>query len=632
MKNIFIVGPVASGKNTLLEKIKYDYDVIALDTGRIYRYVTWKIYEQIKNDIDINLILDGDSNEIDKARNHIFRLSKYYDKQLSNLKFTSNNLFEGGIQVDENNLYSRETNALISIVAGISTVRSRINQFIKDSISISEKPIIMTGHNINEIDTTKFLVVYLDVDSKISAHRLYNRNINSYNDVLDAYSEVERRNKNDKMAYTKNIIPYLYASIYIDSSNKSIDEMYNEFRDKANYFENEEINFILTQEKSIKRDDFEWLFNNALNPIKKVLEKISENLVKDYPFINKSDLIYQTIILLTSHTYKEIFTCDEEFETLINDSIINRQNIPLSFINQKINNNELIINNELLINLMNTALLQLLDLYKDDVVKEILENYNKNDHSTKIEKKNGAFIKSNDSNNEVLDYREIDHETSKFISKYCHYLHTPREDEFVSYGVFTKDNELPIAYVSFSRHDREYKKELLYNVGIEPQNTLEMTRAWCSNSAPANIMSALFQYSINEISSKWKEMKKQGLVDSNLQAITTTINPNLGFKASSFLGCNFIPLALRPAKFTFVKKDGIIKYTTRRGINPGDEYFENKIEILPLNELIHCIDFNKEKEILEKNIFIIGESTYEKVLKKKEKGKAKKYEKDINSN
>ena len=114
-----------------------------------------------------------------------------------------------------------------------------------------------------------------------------------------------------------------------------------------------------------------------------------------------------------------------------------------------------------------------------------------------------------------------------------------------------------------------------------------MTRAWCSNSAPQNIMSSLFQYSIDDVKKEWDKLKIQGKVNKDLQAITTTINPNLGFKASSFLGCNFIPFALRPAKFTFGKKDNKMEYMTRREIESKKlEFVENEFNILPLNEMI----------------------------------------------
>ena len=154
-----------------------------------------------------------------------------------------------------------------------------------------------------------------------------------------------------------------------------------------------------------------------------------------------------------------------------------------------------------------------------------------------------------------------------------------------------------------------------------------MTRAWCSNSAPTNIMSALFQYSIKDLEDMWKKGVKDGIEDKSLQAITTTINPNLGFKDSSFFGCNFIPVALRPAKFTFVEFDGIIQYKTRRSIdNTCENYFENRFEILPLNEMILCLDKNIEKNVINNNILLIDKLDYDEVLNNDIKRKVKKYE------
>ena len=92
----------------------------------------------------------------------------------------------------------------------------------------------------------------------------------------------------------------------------------------------------------------------------------------------------------------------------------------------------------------------------------------------------------------------------------------------------------------------------------------------------------------------------------------------MGFKASSFFGCNFTPIALRPAKFTFVEKDGTIEYNTRRKIQSDKcekDYFENKLEILPLNELILCLDKNRESNVNNSKILLIDKSDYEKVLK-----------------
>ena len=41
-QNLFIIGPVASGKNTLLDNLKKKYNINVLDTGQLYRFVYFK--------------------------------------------------------------------------------------------------------------------------------------------------------------------------------------------------------------------------------------------------------------------------------------------------------------------------------------------------------------------------------------------------------------------------------------------------------------------------------------------------------------------------------------------------------------------------------------------------------------
>lgn len=625
MKNIFIIGPVASGKNSLMTKIIENNEVIALDTGQIYRYVALKIYNEIKDKIDIKKILLKDEKEIEKTSKLIFHLKNYCSEKLKELSFDSNNLYENENILNSDDLYIKEVNALLPIVAKISTIRTIINNFISNNVVTTDKPIIMTGHNIKEIDTTQFLVVYLDVNSTLASYRLFNRNRDSYEDITEAYNEVNKRNSTDKIELTKKIMPYLYEMIYIDTNDKSINEIYQEFIKKSKEFDNKEEQFKNIQEKSIERNDFEWILNVALQPIKEVLDEITNNIIKKYPYVNKNDLIYQTMITLTSLDLQDIYNCDDEFAIYLQQSIKNRDEASIKIVKRKIKNKEININIDLVAKVLKDSTNKLLELYKDPEVQEIMKFYNEIQEKTVLKNKNGSIFRINNKQNteDKITFKVIDSETSSFISKYCHYLHTPRTDELVAYGAFVNNEKYPIAYVSFSKHDREYKKELLYNLGIEPQNTIEMTRAWCSNSAPANIMSSLFQYSIDEITKDWKEKSQEGIEDKYLQAITTTINPNLGFKASSFLGCNFIPIALRPAKFTFINNNGIIEYKTRRNIKSEDEYFENKIEILPLNELILCTDKNKERDINNSNILLINKKDYESVLKNDVKKKVK---------
>lgn len=243
MKNIFIVGPVASGKSTLMNKILDKYNIVALDTGLLYRYVAKIIFDKIKDDIDINTLSNKDSSQINIVNKFIYTNSNYYTNKLNSLTFTNNKLYEGAEELNLNQLYEPSVNILLPIVAKISTIRNRIINYI-NNICDGENPIIMTGHNIKEIDTTKFTVVYLDVDSKIAAYRLINRNSSSYKDIIDAYNEVIIRNKTDRIEETKNIIPYLYNYIYIDTSSINDEKVFETFV--------KEYNNLIFKEKGLK--------------------------------------------------------------------------------------------------------------------------------------------------------------------------------------------------------------------------------------------------------------------------------------------------------------------------------------------------------------------------------------------
>lgn len=80
-------------------------------------------------------------------------------------------------------------------------------------------------------------------------------------------------------------------------------------------------------------------------------------------------------------------------------------------------------------------------------------------------------------------------------------------------------------------------------------------------------------------------------------------------------------MALRPAQFIFKINNGIIEYETRRKIESSDDddniYFENQINILPLNELILCLDKNKMKNVVNSKILLINKIDYEKILNEK---------------
>jgi len=626
MKSIYVLGPVGAGKNSFLEKVASNNNVTTLDTGRLFRFISYELYEELKNDIDINKICLFDENEIEKLKDRIFHLSNFISIKLDNLNIKDNDLYLNNDLINIDKLYSKEVIAFLPIIAKIKMIREKIMNYIYAYLDNTDKNVIMAGHNIKEIDTTKFTVVFLDVSPEVASYRLYERNTSSYVDIKDAYDEVNIRNSTDRINETRNILPYLYNYIYIDTNHKSIDQIYDEFLLKLNMLENNNTHFIEKQSESIPRADFDWLFNPILLHIQKFLNEIVEKISNSYPYINKNDLIYQTLILISAYDINEIYCYyDKDYLDSISNNLNNRNKEMFDEFDNLVEKNIININYELVLNVMNSALNYLLNLYSNDNVKDIMTKYN-----LIVEKdiltSNGQLMNQDKTFKNTFEIRVIDSGMSKFISKYCHYLHTPRDDEFVAYGVFINNREYPDAYVSFSKQDRTYKKQLLYNIGIEPQNSIEMTRAWCSNNAPINMMSYLFQYAIDDISMNWKKLSEQNLVDKNLQSITTTINPNLGFRASSFIGSNFVPIAMRPAKFTYVDNNGRIEYETRRKIESStgqEQYFENKISVLPLNELILCLDKRKNEKIKNNNILLIDKGEYETVLKEKELVKKK---------
>ena len=215
---------------------------------------------------------------------------------------------------------------------------------------------------------------------------------------------------------------------------------------------------------------------------------------------------------------------------------------------------------------------------------------------------------------EKLNVKPIDRELSFQIFRTCHYLHTPRTDEYAAYGAFYKGIEVPIAAVSVSLHDRNYKKQLLDYMGFESHNFLEVTRSWCSHMAPKNTQSYLLEYAMKDLRKKWREKKRCKEVTNVLQGFTTTIDPNLDFHATSFLGCNFRHFALRPAKYNYIKMGNINYFKTRRDIPYSKEkYFNNQINILPLNEMIRVFDERMIKEQHRMVIYQMDSSNYERI-------------------
>ena len=357
-QNLFIIGPVASGKNTLLDNLKNIYNINVLDTGQLYRYVAFSILNKTSINPNLESLYKNDIKEEKRILEEIFKWNKTIEKSLKELEIVDGKLTIDGEHIIEDDLYSKEVNSIVSIIARSDLVRKRITHFINTDITKREGSYAMTGHQIAEMDTTQFTTIFLDIDYKIAAERLYGRNPNSYGSVEDAYKEVLERNNRDGIDKTKNLMDSVYNSIYVDTTQRSEKEIVDivvqelEKNEKENQknkicqlFSNQKFNNL--QEKgSIDRQNFEWIFNPFLEVIKAYLDRNLNKYLTGKDYISKTDLEYQVLIKMCSYNIEELFKGDVTLLRDINFGINNRID-KIKLLVQYLEDKRLVLNSEL---------------------------------------------------------------------------------------------------------------------------------------------------------------------------------------------------------------------------------------------------------------------------------------------
>ncbi len=94
----------------------------------------------------------------------------------------------------DQNIYTSEIEALVPIVAKLSNVRKIVWNWA-NKLSSDQGKIILTGHNLREIDSTQYKVIHLVVDDDIAGERILDRS--NYPDIKTAIESVKRRNEID---------------------------------------------------------------------------------------------------------------------------------------------------------------------------------------------------------------------------------------------------------------------------------------------------------------------------------------------------------------------------------------------------------------------------------------------------
>jgi cytidylate kinase len=150
---IAIDGPAASGKSTLARLLADQLDLIMVNSGEMYRAVTWKILE---SGID-----PKDSAAVVKALGEI-------DIQCSVVDGGSKVSVDGRMTGDE--LRSERVNGAVSCVSAIPEVREKLVEIQRGFLEFGN--VIMEGRDIGTVvfPDTPFKI-YLDADAGVRAGR-----------------------------------------------------------------------------------------------------------------------------------------------------------------------------------------------------------------------------------------------------------------------------------------------------------------------------------------------------------------------------------------------------------------------------------------------------------------------------
>lgn len=211
---VAIDGPAGAGKSTIAKLIANELDLMYINTGAMYRAVTFKALE---NNIK--------PNEIEKLSNIIDEMD---------MCFINNELYLNGENIDSS-LTLPNISKNVSNYAAVKEVREKL---VENMRKISEKyDVIMDGRDIGTVvlKDSKFKF-FLTASAEERANRRYKelteRGLEvNYDEIL---SEIIRR---DTIDSTREVDPLRKAddAIEIDSSNYNINEVTEII---CNYIEN----------------------------------------------------------------------------------------------------------------------------------------------------------------------------------------------------------------------------------------------------------------------------------------------------------------------------------------------------------------------------------------------------------
>lgn len=205
MTNVIAIdGPSGSGKSTVAKIIARELGLQYIDTGAMYRSITYKI---LQSGIDLS--------QEEQVR-HLLNETEF--------EFKNSKLYMDGVMVG-NEIRTPKIDAMVSIVSANENVRESLA--CKQVEMGKAKPSVLDGRDIGTILFPEAIVkIYLVADVHARAMRRHSQNkrrgIHNVS-IEEIEKEIEKR---DYMDSSREISPLLQAndSIEIDTSNITIDE------------------------------------------------------------------------------------------------------------------------------------------------------------------------------------------------------------------------------------------------------------------------------------------------------------------------------------------------------------------------------------------------------------------------
>lgn len=202
--SIAIDGPSASGKSTIAKKTSNKLNIEYIDTGAMYRAITYKVLKNNIDPLDVQSIIDLlKTTEID---------------------FINNSIYLDGIVIDYE-IRKNRVSKTVSYIARIKEVRDEL-VMLQQSMA-KTKSVVMDGRDIGTIVLPnadyKFFVT-ASVNER--ANRRYKELLKSGEKEISLDSIIADISKRDEIDSNRAIGPLRQSedSYLLDTTNKSIEE------------------------------------------------------------------------------------------------------------------------------------------------------------------------------------------------------------------------------------------------------------------------------------------------------------------------------------------------------------------------------------------------------------------------